>query len=145
MKFENNWKNKSLESLEKHIWSDLNSDKQSYLIITCNKLRKKPLIEFTVEDMRIMIGQDIGLKFLIPLAIDKLREDILAEGDCYKGDLLKNVLRSDKKYWINEKENWEQITKLFNLNKQPLKEFETTWEIRKEIFDAFKEFETYLS
>lgn len=66
MKFENNWKSKSLENLEKDIWSPLHKDENSYLIQTCHKLRKKQLKDFEIEDLRIMIGQNIGLNFLIP-------------------------------------------------------------------------------
>ena len=58
-----------------------------------------PLREFTVENLRIMIGQDIGLEFLIPLALERLRDSPLAEGDCYPGDLLANVLRADATFW----------------------------------------------
>ena len=57
MKFENNWKHKSLESLEKETWLPLNRDEGSYLIQTCHSLRKKQLKDFEIEDLRIMIGQ----------------------------------------------------------------------------------------
>ncbi len=55
IKLENNWRQKSLESLEKKTWPALSSDEGSYLIKTCNSLRKKQLQDFTTEDLRIMI------------------------------------------------------------------------------------------
>lgn len=140
MNFENNGKHKSLENLEKKFWPPLNSDEGSYLVRTCNLLRKKPLKDFTTEDLRIMIGQDIGLKYLIPIAIDILKSNILDEGDLYEGDLLKNVLTSDKNYWKDERENWKIICNLFEQNKKTLVEHETTWQIRKGWMDSFKEF-----
>ena len=60
----------------------------SYLVSTCTALRKKRLDAFTVEDLRIMIAQDIGAEVLKPFAMAKLRENPLAEGDYYPGDLL---------------------------------------------------------
>lgn len=48
-----------------------------------------------------MIGQNIGLTWLIPLALDKLQVDILAEGDFYEGDLLVSVLKTSPSYWRN--------------------------------------------
>lgn len=141
MKFENNWKHKTLENLEKDVWPSLSPDEGSYLIKTCNSLRKKQLKDFTTEDLREMIGQDIGLKYLIPIAIDILKSEILAEGDLYEGDLLKSVLTSDKNFWRKEKDNWKIICDLFNKNKKTLDECETTWNIRKGWFDAFKDFE----
>jgi hypothetical protein len=53
------------------------------------------LDDFTVEDLRIMIGQKIGLLHLLPLAIKILKHDPLAEGDYYPGDLLTSVIRAE--------------------------------------------------
>jgi glycine betaine/choline ABC-type transport system substrate-binding protein len=140
MKFENNWKNKSLENLEKDIWPSLSEDEGSYLIQTCHQLRKKQLKDFEIEDLRIMIGQNIGLDFLIPLAIDELELDILAEGNFYEGDLLKNILTSDKEYWKREKKNWAKVCELFNKNESKMTEFNTSRKIKKGWFDSFNEF-----
>ncbi|AXP83074.1 hypothetical protein CJ739_4016 [Mariniflexile rhizosphaerae] len=140
-KFESNWTSKSLESLEKDIWGEPKYD--SYLVTTCHRLRKKELKDFNIEDLRIMIGQNIGLKFLIPLAIDRLKENILAEGDFYEGDLLKAVLTSEAAYWREDKESWKKIIDLFNINIETLNNTDTISKIRKEWFDAFSEFEKF--
>jgi hypothetical protein len=71
----------------------------SHLVKTCHALRRKPIGEFSIEDLRIMIGQRIGLPFLMPLAVELLMKDPLAEGDFYAGDLLTNVLRVDPSFW----------------------------------------------
>lgn len=76
IRFEKNWKDKTLENLEKKIWPSLDSDESSHLVKTCYSLRKKQLKDFSVEDLRIMIGQNTGLEFLIPIAIDILKENI---------------------------------------------------------------------
>ncbi len=60
---------------------------------------QKPIGEFTTEDLRIMIGQDIGTVFLVPLALEKLAADPLAEGNCYPGDLLCSVLNLPGQFW----------------------------------------------
>lgn len=60
----------------------------SYIEATCAALRKKPIGNFTVEELRMMIAQDIGAEVLKPFALEKLRQDPLAEGDYYPGDLL---------------------------------------------------------
>jgi hypothetical protein len=71
----------------------------TFLIRRCHELRTKPLNAFTVEDLRIMIGQQIGLRDLVPLALDRLRSDPLVQGDYYPGDLLAGVLRVDAAFW----------------------------------------------
>ncbi len=121
-KLENNWRQKSLESLEKKTWPALSSDEGSYLIKTCNSLRKKQLQDFTTEDLRIMIGQEIGLYFLMPLAIETLTDNLFAEGDYYEGDLLKSVLNVDTKFWDNNKDYWQQLNELIKNRRQEIKE-----------------------
>jgi len=41
--------------------------------------RKKVLNDFTVEDLGIMTGQNIGLDYLVPLAIGVLSDDLFAK------------------------------------------------------------------
>jgi hypothetical protein len=131
--------NKTLEQLENDFWGE--PTYSSSLIKSCHALRQKELKLFTVEDLRIMIGQNIGLTFLIPIAIEKLKENILAEGDYHEGDLLKSVLICDKAYWLKEKDNWLIISDLFKTNISALQEFDSVENIRKEWFDAFQVFE----
>ncbi|MBB6215974.1 hypothetical protein HNQ80_002065 [Anaerosolibacter carboniphilus] len=92
-------RNKSLQELEGSDLDEPNFD--SYLVITCHELRKKTIAFFEVEDLRIMIGQEIGLDYLIPLALETLEDNIFSEGNFYCGDLLDSVLKVDKKFWKN--------------------------------------------
>jgi hypothetical protein len=82
---------KSLQQLESQDWGEPNF--HSHLVTECHRLRRVPLREFTAENLRIMIGQDIGLSYLVPLALELLSTDPLTEGDFYKGDLLQSLLR----------------------------------------------------
>ncbi len=45
---------KTLEELEGVVWDE--PDSASHLVTTCHALRRKPLGDFSVEDLRIMIG-----------------------------------------------------------------------------------------
>ena len=65
----------------------------------CHALRSKPIDEFTIEDLRLMIQQQIGLRYLVPIALQHLRKDPLAEGDFYPGDLLAAILRVAGDFW----------------------------------------------
>lgn len=88
---------KSLQALESDDWAKPDFD--SHLVRTCHRLRHVPLENFETGDLRIMIGQQISLFFLVPLALEKLEEDPLAEGNYYPGDLLKVVLEVPAKFW----------------------------------------------
>jgi len=121
LKLENNWRQKSLESLEKNTWPALSAGYGSYLMNTCHSLRKKQLQDFTTEDLRIMIGQEIGLYFLIPLAIETLTENLFAEGDMYEGDLLKNVLDVNTRFWDDHKDYWQLLSELIQNRRHEIK------------------------
>ena len=89
---------KSLQQLEGKDWGEPTYD--SHLVTECHRLRRVPLREFTAENLRIMIGQQIGLPYLVPLALELLHDDPFAAGDFYEGDLLAAVLRADSRFWI---------------------------------------------
>lgn len=122
MKSESNWQEKNLENLEKDFW-ELQSF-ESHLLKTCYLLRKKPLKDFTIEDLRIMIGQNLGLKFLIPFALEKLRKNILSEGDYFQGDLLKAVVTSNKEFWNHEPKLSKELEAIILENEEILNQNE---------------------
>ena len=75
-------------------------------------MRRIPLHELNNEDLRILIGQNIGLEYLVPLAAAKLRMEPLSEGNLYPGDLLQNVLRADSKFWLAHIELRDEVTQI---------------------------------
>ena len=52
---------KSLQELEQSDWGE--GKYGSYLVTTIHRLRRIPLGQFGIEDLRIMIGQNIGLQY----------------------------------------------------------------------------------
>jgi len=59
-----------------------------------------------------MIGQNIGLYYLLPLAIEHLAENPLASGDFYPGDLLKNVVSIDLSFWREYPDFWWKVEEI---------------------------------
>ena len=93
---------KTLQELEGNDWGEPTFS--SHLVTECHRLRRVPLRDFTIEDLRIMIGQNISLDYLVPLALDQLEANPLAEGDFYEGDfyegdLLWYVNRIPAEFW----------------------------------------------
>ena len=93
---------KTLTELEGKDWGPPNFD--SHLVTTIHQLRHKPLEQFSVEDLRINIGQNIALEWLLPMAIERLQDDPLVEGDFYRGDLLNAVLQIESSFWSDHRE-----------------------------------------
>lgn len=88
---------KNLDQLEGKAWDA--PDFETSLMLECHRLRKVRLQDFTVENFRILIGQKISLPLLVPLALEILMKDPLAEGNFYKGDLLFALAGVPKDYW----------------------------------------------
>lgn len=126
MKPEKNWQQKSLEVLEKNTWPDPGNT--SNLVIRCHALRKISLDQFTPEDLRMMIGQQISLTYLIPLALDLLTKNLFTAGDLFEGDLLKTVLKIDTSFWNENKKYWQQLNRLIDHRREELHshKFDTT-------------------
>ena len=126
MKPENNWRQKTLENLENKFWG--NPEYDSYLVKRCHELRKLPLDNFTTEDLRIMIGQQIGLDYLVPLALEVLAKDLFVEGNFFEGDLLKNTLAIETDFWNSNKNYWLQLDSLIKDRRDEIKahKFDTT-------------------
>jgi CDI immunity proteins len=89
--------NATLEELERSNWGE--PAYQSHLVTECHRLRRVQLRLLTIENLRILIGQHIGLPFLMPFAIERLQHSPLSEGDLYPGDLLCAVLRVKAEFW----------------------------------------------
>ena len=88
----------TLDEFEDTTWGDPPED-ATYVQRTCYELRRTPLGQFEAEDLRIMIGQQIGLELLVPRALGALIQQPLIEADMYPGDLLRAVLALPDSFW----------------------------------------------
>jgi len=105
---ENNWRQKSIENLEKDFWGQSPKDSTT-LVDTVHRLRTIQIEKLEPKDVRLLIGQKVGLKFLIPVALDILKDDLFIDTVFYNGDLLQNVMQVDKDFWDNNKELKAQL------------------------------------
>lgn len=94
--------NSTLEELEGGRWPE--SGFPSHLVQECERLRKLQLRLFTVENLRIMLGQNVGSRYLVPVALERLEAEPLVAGDFYPGDLLCNVLCLPSGFWAENPE-----------------------------------------
>lgn len=123
MKTKNSWRNKSLETLENHYWGDP-ADAPTNLVKRCIKLSKVPVQNFSLADLRVMIGQKFGLQYLVPLAIEKLQDNIFVDAELYEGDLLENVLTIDTSFWENHEDCWTQLNELIKDKRKEIAELD---------------------
>ncbi|OAV43914.1 contact-dependent growth inhibition system immunity protein [Lewinella sp. 4G2] len=109
------------------------ADNDSYVLKNSFKLYNKAISDLDVEDVRFLISQRIGLLISVPIALDFLEKNILAEGDYYEGDLLKATLNIPKNFWLESPSLALRITKILKENKNVLNELMEGDDIDREI------------
>jgi hypothetical protein len=110
---------KSIEQLENDYWK-VQSEFPTNLIKRCFEYRKIKISELTVEQIRLLISQKIGIEFLIGIALEKLEQNIIAEGDLYEGDLLDSVSKVPTKFWNKNSSEFLKFKNVFESNKKKI-------------------------
>lgn len=126
-------RSKTLEELDQLIWP--HSDFGSHVVQESQRLRKIPIGTLSTEDLRLLIGQKIGLEFLVPLALEQLVENPLVSGAYYQGDLMNAVLAVPDDFWVAHPELNNDVVeigfRLTNINET----------ISKELLPSLKRFQ----
>ncbi len=111
---------KSIEQLENDYWTEL-VEFTSGLVVNCHKYRKIPIDELTIEQLRLLISQKIGLKYIVKLGINELDKNILAEGDFYEGDLLVAISALPIEFWNKNKTEFLTFKNIVERNSELIK------------------------
>ncbi|MCW5650244.1 MAG: hypothetical protein KIS62_10895 [Ramlibacter sp.] len=114
---------RTLEQLEAVPWPAASADSSS-MVQRCHALRKMPLEELSPGDCRLLIGQDVGTKYVVPLALKFLEAEPLVEGDYYAGDLLLALFRLQTAYWSGNQEEFKQLLTVAKLASEQLSAIE---------------------
>jgi hypothetical protein len=101
------WSNQTLTEIEGQDWGE--PTYPSYVVTNSHRLRHKPLCEFTAEDLRFMLGQQISLPILMPMALDVLEVDPFAGGETNHGALLCVALKVNPQFWQDYPSLWYRM------------------------------------
>jgi hypothetical protein len=104
----------TLDELEGTEWSDA-QDGATFLVRRCHELRRKDVDDMTTEDLRLLIGQGIGLPWLVPIAVERLESDPLVAGDFHQGDLFASLLSVQESYWSTDTRSWLRLYEVAKL------------------------------
>lgn len=102
---------RTLAQLENDDWGDPPLD-ATFLVFTAHRLRRVPVDELTTGDLRMLLGQEIGVEVLMPRALRALGAEPLLEGTFYPGDLLAAVLRQPRSYWRAHPAEWAEVARI---------------------------------
>ncbi|WP_405799239.1 contact-dependent growth inhibition system immunity protein [Streptomyces sp. NBC_01506] len=91
---------KSLEDLEGVSWPEVPQNATG-LMRAVYAMRKRPIGSLSAHEMARMIGQDVGLPWLLPLALEILQDTAQeqSDGGFYDDDLLTAVLTRGSEIW----------------------------------------------
>jgi hypothetical protein len=105
-----------------------------------NLIFNKRVEDLEIEDLRLLIGQNEALDICIPLALEILKSNPMAEGDFFAGDLLKNTLQADIDFWKSNKELKNQLERIFIEQKDYILNYDVSEEIKAELVNSFELF-----
>lgn len=101
---------KSLQQLEKEFPNEILPEDKLPLLPREKDFSKILLKDFNNENLRFMINQGLGWKFLVPIAIEVLQENPFAEGGY--GNLLGSVLNVKDKFWQNNPSLYQKVEEI---------------------------------
>ncbi len=111
---------KSIEQLENDYWTEPKGF-ISGLITNCHNYRKISINKLTIEQLRLLISQKIGLKHIIKIGIKELNKNILAEGDFYEGDLLMAISNVQPEFWNQNRTEFLTFKNIVERNSEVIK------------------------
>ncbi len=102
-------------SLNWHLaWPDEGDSYPSGLVKKINVALRKPIADLNLDEVRILLGQNFGLDYVVPIALATLREDPLYDATYYPGDLLAACIEINPSFW---KENSDLHEEMANIAK----------------------------
>jgi contact-dependent growth inhibition (CDI) system CdiI-like immunity protein len=82
------------------------------MVARCMHLQKTPLHALSDADVRLLVGQGIGLKYLVPKALARLVVEPLLQTDYYPGDLLSALLGIKRDYWLQRPKEFDCLRQI---------------------------------
>jgi hypothetical protein len=89
---------RSLEELDGLV-SEEPDETDTIMVQRIYALRKKPLGILSDDEVRLAVSQRVGSPFILDLAFQRLEQEPLLDADCYPGDLLSALIRSNDDFW----------------------------------------------
>lgn len=134
----------SIKSLEQLLgkWKE-EVPKEGYsssIQIRSYKLYSKKINDYSPDDVRFMIVQRIGLKILVPIALNYLKENLLLETNYYEGDLLHSLLIIPKAFWESNLNLYSELYQILLKNKDVLSKLNPNYEADKKLIQDYNTF-----
>lgn len=123
----------TIETLENKIWEYKKFP--TILIETCHNARKKKIKDLSLNELRTLLQQDIGVPYILPSVMEILEKDLLADSRFYPGDLLLAAISMSDRTWKQHTETGMRLKALLDDAVQ-----REDWRVNSKIQDAVERF-----
>jgi hypothetical protein len=110
------------------------------LVVRCYALRRTPVGELTTEEMRLLLGQDVGVRCILPRVVEVLEADLMVAGDLFPGDILLAALRARDEHWATRPTLRATMEELLRSAVPPVAERAPPGAIRRDLATAVRRF-----
>jgi NAD(P)-dependent dehydrogenase (short-subunit alcohol dehydrogenase family) len=100
----------TLEQLDGENWGE--PPYPSHLVRTVYAVRRKPLGTLSDEELRLALGQQFFLEWVLPLALERLSDDPFRSGDFYLCDFLVHVTTLPPDFWALHEAERETVIRI---------------------------------
>ena len=104
-------RSKSIEQLSGYYW--LAPDFESNVVLKSHAMRRKPLAELSLEDIRMGVMQQVGVSYLVPLALEVVEKDPYAESLNFPAEIAEVLFNIPFEYWCAHKKLQDRLQRVF--------------------------------
>ncbi|WP_295118575.1 contact-dependent growth inhibition system immunity protein [uncultured Chitinophaga sp.] len=130
----NTYLDNTIETLENKIWEYKKFP--TILIETCHNARKKKIKDLSLNELRTLLTQDIGIPYILPSVMEVLEKDLMTDTRFYPGDLLLAAVSMPETTWQG---NMETGLRLKGMIVEAQKGAD--WKVNGKMQDAIAKFE----
>lgn len=127
--------NKSISQIQGWEWNQPIPTTEDFSYEECNfyRLHKIPINKYQIEDIYFMIEQESCLDFLVPMALNNLKDDILIKAEDYSGDLLIRILRLSPEFWKENNKYYFDFIDILSKNLESIENFNFVKDAKSEL------------
>ena len=103
---------KTLMQLDPDAWDPDALDPEWGVFV--QRLANKPLRKFLPTEMYALLQRQLGLPFVVPLAINRLEADPFLQAAQYPGDLLTVLIEVDSRFWNERYDLWDAMMSMLD-------------------------------
>ncbi|UYQ93786.1 contact-dependent growth inhibition system immunity protein [Chitinophaga horti] len=131
----NTYLDNTIEVLENKVWEYKKFP--TILIETCHNARKKKIRDLSLNELRTLLTQDIGVPYILPSVMAALEKDLLTDTRFYPGDLLLAAVSMPERTWRRPEHEaiGKKLKSLLDNARQ-----DAEWKVNSKIEDAVSRF-----